>query len=206
MLRYFRPIALVLLMASWEVAGDRLDGTSGDTPFGCHKNVDAVCADRLRGGQFQILTWTERVHPKKRDYLCHHGTKPQCCDHGKYQDIDNAVKLAANEKLRVKSKIFAPLPKETPALVDVRSQPSWFANEGPNATGPHCASVSSLNAGQVFTFFHMPVDLSSQTPDLFRVVAACNHNRRLQALQIRTPGFDDRMSRASSNRAQMIIR
>ncbi|KAH9445460.1 hypothetical protein Pst134EB_023302 [Puccinia striiformis f. sp. tritici] len=89
MLRYFRPIALVLLMASWEVAGDRLDGTSGDTPFGCHKNVDAVCADRLRGGQFQILTWTERVHPKKRDYLCHHGTKPQCCDHGKYQDIDN---------------------------------------------------------------------------------------------------------------------
>ncbi|KNE96247.1 hypothetical protein PSHT_11734 [Puccinia striiformis] len=52
----------------------------------------------------------------------------------------------------------------------------------------------------------MPVDLSSQTPDLFRVVAACNHNRRLQALQIRTPGFDDRMSRASSNRAQMIIR
>ncbi|KNE96237.1 hypothetical protein PSTG_10500 [Puccinia striiformis f. sp. tritici PST-78] len=89
MLRYFSMIALVLLMASWEVAGDQLDGKTGETPFGCHKNVDAVCANRLREGKKQILKWAIREHPGTRDYLCTGGTKPQCCDKGKYQDIDN---------------------------------------------------------------------------------------------------------------------
>ncbi|KAI9625641.1 hypothetical protein H4Q26_016179 [Puccinia striiformis f. sp. tritici PST-130] len=110
MLRYFSMIALVLLMASWEVAGDQLDGKTGETPFGCHKNVDAICANRLREGKEQIhsrklnqafflivsdgnrfikVEWAIREHPGTRDYLCTGGTKPQCCDQGKYQDIDN---------------------------------------------------------------------------------------------------------------------
>ncbi|KAH9441934.1 hypothetical protein Pst134EA_022423 [Puccinia striiformis f. sp. tritici] len=87
MLRYYSLIALVLLMASWEVSGDQLDGKTGDTPFGCHKNVDAACSDRLTDGKKQILTWAIRLSPGTRDYLCSGGTKPQCCDQGKYQEI-----------------------------------------------------------------------------------------------------------------------
>ncbi|KAI9621598.1 hypothetical protein H4Q26_015606 [Puccinia striiformis f. sp. tritici PST-130] len=108
MLRYYSLIALVLLMASWEVSGDQLDGKTGDTPFGCHKNVDAACSDRLTdgkkqihlgklnqafflvvsdGNQFSKVTWAIRLSPGTRDYLCSGGTKPQCCDQGKYQEI-----------------------------------------------------------------------------------------------------------------------
>ncbi|KAH9445455.1 hypothetical protein H4Q26_016180 [Puccinia striiformis f. sp. tritici PST-130] len=101
MSRYFSLIALVLLIASCEVAGDDLDGTIGDTPFGCHKNVDAVCVNRFRSGKEQRLFWAIRLHPGTRDYLCSGGTKPQCCDHGKYQDIDdrNRIKVIPAGKI-----------------------------------------------------------------------------------------------------------
>ncbi|KAH9452225.1 hypothetical protein H4Q26_002524 [Puccinia striiformis f. sp. tritici PST-130] len=88
MLRLFRLIALVLLMASWEAAGDDANGQTGDSYFGCFKNVDAVCSNPQRGGIEQILTWAERLHHRKRDYVCRGGTHPQCCDQGKYSAID----------------------------------------------------------------------------------------------------------------------
>ncbi|KAI9610297.1 hypothetical protein KEM48_002584 [Puccinia striiformis f. sp. tritici PST-130] len=70
MLRLFRLIALVLLMASWEAAGDDANGQTGDSYFGCFKNVDAVCSNPQRGGIEQMLTWAERLHHRKRDYVC----------------------------------------------------------------------------------------------------------------------------------------
>ncbi|KAI9621572.1 hypothetical protein H4Q26_015578 [Puccinia striiformis f. sp. tritici PST-130] len=86
MLRFFRLAALVLLMTSWEVAGDTYDPKTKTTYFGCHKNVDAVCSepDRLT----QTLTWAVRLHRGKRDYACRYGTHPHCCDQGVYQSID----------------------------------------------------------------------------------------------------------------------
>ncbi|KAI9625674.1 hypothetical protein H4Q26_016213 [Puccinia striiformis f. sp. tritici PST-130] len=86
MLRFFRLAALVLLMTSWEVAGDTYDPKTKTTYFGCHKNVDAVCSepDRLT----QTLTWAKRLHPGKRDYACHDKKHPHCCDQGKWQDLD----------------------------------------------------------------------------------------------------------------------
>ncbi|KAH9441936.1 hypothetical protein Pst134EA_032067 [Puccinia striiformis f. sp. tritici] len=66
MSRYFGLIALVLLTASWEVAGDELDGKGGVKFFGCFKNVDAVCSDRLKGGKEQRLKWAVRLYEGKR--------------------------------------------------------------------------------------------------------------------------------------------
>ncbi|KAH9441940.1 hypothetical protein Pst134EA_032071 [Puccinia striiformis f. sp. tritici] len=72
MSRYFSLIALVLLMASWGSCGKE-----------------------------QRLFWAIRLHPGTRDYLCSGGTKPQCCDHGKYQDIDdrNRIKVIPAGKI-----------------------------------------------------------------------------------------------------------
>ncbi|KAH9448232.1 hypothetical protein Pst134EB_022219 [Puccinia striiformis f. sp. tritici] len=85
MLRLLRLI--VLLMASWEVAGDSLDGKADDTYFGCFKNVDAVCTDRLKGGTQQTLSWADRLTPGKRRYICRAGLHPRCCDQGKYWQL-----------------------------------------------------------------------------------------------------------------------
>ncbi|KNE96206.1 hypothetical protein PSTG_10472 [Puccinia striiformis f. sp. tritici PST-78] len=87
MLRFFRLAALVLLMTSWEVAGDTYDAKTRTTYFGCHKNVDAVCSELGPAGIMQTLTWADRLHPKKRDYACHSGKHPHCCDQGRYQHI-----------------------------------------------------------------------------------------------------------------------
>ncbi|KAH9454934.1 hypothetical protein Pst134EA_022422 [Puccinia striiformis f. sp. tritici] len=89
MLRYSRLIALALLMPYWQVAGDQLDGKIDYSYFGCHKNVDAVCSDRLPDGKQQRLTWAIRLRPGKRDYLCPDGTHPHCCWKDKYQDIND---------------------------------------------------------------------------------------------------------------------
>ncbi|KAH9458181.1 hypothetical protein Pst134EA_009419 [Puccinia striiformis f. sp. tritici] len=87
MLRFCRLIALVLLMTSW-VAADTYDPKTRTTYFGCHKNVDAVCSDPESTGKLQTLRWAIRLHPGKRDYACPSATHPQCCDKGRYQDID----------------------------------------------------------------------------------------------------------------------
>ncbi|KAI9605927.1 hypothetical protein H4Q26_004297 [Puccinia striiformis f. sp. tritici PST-130] len=82
MLRLFRLFALALLMASWEVAGDALDGKTGNTYFGCHRNVDAACSNPQPGGKKQELRWAGQYKilnhgPVKVDT----GDIP-CCDAG----------------------------------------------------------------------------------------------------------------------------
>ncbi|KAH9445817.1 hypothetical protein Pst134EA_022785 [Puccinia striiformis f. sp. tritici] len=89
MLRLFRLFALALLMASWEVAGDALDGKTGNTYFGCHRNVDAACSNPQPGGKKQELRWAVRLHHGKRDYLCGSGTHPQCCLKGQYKILNH---------------------------------------------------------------------------------------------------------------------
>ncbi|KAH9454967.1 hypothetical protein Pst134EA_022455 [Puccinia striiformis f. sp. tritici] len=91
MLRFFRLAALVLLMTSWEVAGDTYDPKTKTTYFGCHKNVDAVCSEP--GRLTQALTWATRLHPGKRDYACHDNKHPHCCDKGRYQSIDHGAAI-----------------------------------------------------------------------------------------------------------------
>ncbi|KAI9606804.1 hypothetical protein H4Q26_006342 [Puccinia striiformis f. sp. tritici PST-130] len=47
MLQFFRLIALVSLIASCEVTSEDITVT----PFGCHRNVDALCSIPVDGGQ-----------------------------------------------------------------------------------------------------------------------------------------------------------
>ncbi|KAH9454968.1 hypothetical protein Pst134EA_022456 [Puccinia striiformis f. sp. tritici] len=126
MLRFSRLVVLVLLMASWQVTGDSLNEQDGETPFGCHRNADAICSNPLKGGKKQMLIWAERKYPGKRDSLCHLGTYPQCCAQGKYKDINKGpdyfgatfrtVKLAANEKLAVEIKTLRSSPRKKTRL------------------------------------------------------------------------------------------
>ncbi|KNE90588.1 hypothetical protein PSTG_15969 [Puccinia striiformis f. sp. tritici PST-78] len=86
MMGFFRVIALVLLMAPWEVTGndDRV------TYFGCWEKVDALCALATPDGSHQTLTWAERLHPRKRDYACYGDNLPLCCERHKFQAISTA--------------------------------------------------------------------------------------------------------------------
>ncbi|KAI9606396.1 hypothetical protein KEM48_001761 [Puccinia striiformis f. sp. tritici PST-130] len=82
MLQFFRFIALLVLIAAWEVA-------SIERYFGCPKNVDAICSgETALDPDAQTLRWAERLHPKKRDYLCR-DSWPLCCNQNQF-DINNA--------------------------------------------------------------------------------------------------------------------
>ncbi|KAH9461964.1 hypothetical protein Pst134EA_004796 [Puccinia striiformis f. sp. tritici] len=96
MLRHVRLFALVLLIASWEVTSEDYDAGFGEpdddgiTYFGCHRNVDALCSGGVEDKRLQELTWAIRLHKKKRDYACHDGHVPQCCQQGLFSAISDS--------------------------------------------------------------------------------------------------------------------
>ncbi|KAH9461094.1 hypothetical protein Pst134EA_017403 [Puccinia striiformis f. sp. tritici] len=95
MLRFFRSIALVWLMASWEVstAGkypNNPDPVNGAKYFGCHKNVDAACSSPIPHSDDLTLIWATRLSPGKRDYVCYNHATPQCCPQKQFQRIDDS--------------------------------------------------------------------------------------------------------------------
>ncbi|KAH9456901.1 hypothetical protein Pst134EA_020811 [Puccinia striiformis f. sp. tritici] len=47
------------------------------------RNVDAICATSA-AGQTLKLTWAERLHRGKRDYVCRSYTIPTCCNQGMF--------------------------------------------------------------------------------------------------------------------------
>ncbi|KAH9447573.1 hypothetical protein KEM48_012881 [Puccinia striiformis f. sp. tritici PST-130] len=77
MLQSFRLIALVALIACREVI------SAEDKYFGCHRNVDAICATSAVRYTLK-LTWAERLHRGKRDYVCRSDTNPICCNQGMF--------------------------------------------------------------------------------------------------------------------------
>jgi hypothetical protein len=60
MLGFFRLIASVLLMASWETTTAQ---ETSDKYFGCQKNIDALCSHPSEDGQKQIREWTSVLLP-----------------------------------------------------------------------------------------------------------------------------------------------
>ncbi|KAI9611195.1 hypothetical protein KEM48_004667 [Puccinia striiformis f. sp. tritici PST-130] len=90
MLRFISLVALALLMASWEVTGNFFNPEIGAKYFGCFKNVDAICSCPSEDGQHLQLRWAERLHPKKRDYRCLYGHRPECCAQGVFKRISDA--------------------------------------------------------------------------------------------------------------------
>ncbi|KAH9444761.1 hypothetical protein Pst134EB_025021 [Puccinia striiformis f. sp. tritici] len=95
MLQFFRLIALVSLIASCEVTSEDITVT----PFGCHRNVDALCSIPVDGGQ-QTLTWAERLHEGTRDYQCTGGRKPECCQQGQFKEISSRPNKSMQVKLQ----------------------------------------------------------------------------------------------------------
>ncbi|KAI9626895.1 hypothetical protein H4Q26_017955 [Puccinia striiformis f. sp. tritici PST-130] len=87
MLRFFRLAALVLLMTSWEVAGDTYDAKTRTTYFGCHKNVDAVCSELGPAGIMQTLPIPNKSHrfrylPQGKPVTVVVGAIPYCTGDG----------------------------------------------------------------------------------------------------------------------------
>ncbi|KAI9623744.1 hypothetical protein H4Q26_014473 [Puccinia striiformis f. sp. tritici PST-130] len=80
-----RLIALVLLTASWQIAGDE-----EDPQFGCFKNRDALCSIPTGERDEQALMWAHRRKDGTRDYFCYFGTHPECCKQGQFSAINDA--------------------------------------------------------------------------------------------------------------------
>ncbi|KAI9614491.1 hypothetical protein KEM48_005956 [Puccinia striiformis f. sp. tritici PST-130] len=94
MLQFFRLIALVSLIASCEVTSEDITVT----PFGCHRNVDAlvpspwmVANKRSRGpkdcmrGPGLPMYW---------------GRKPECCQQGQFKEISSRPNKSMQVKLQ----------------------------------------------------------------------------------------------------------
>ncbi|KAH9446201.1 hypothetical protein KEM48_013313 [Puccinia striiformis f. sp. tritici PST-130] len=85
MLQLSRSIALVLLLVSWQVAGEY-----EIVYFGCKKNRDGVCSKPVGNGKDQSLSWAVRSVPKTRNYQCPPTWQGECCPQHQFQDIDTA--------------------------------------------------------------------------------------------------------------------
>ncbi|KAH9474017.1 hypothetical protein Pst134EA_001070 [Puccinia striiformis f. sp. tritici] len=73
MLRLFRLIALVSLIAPW-------GATCQETKyFGCNKNVDAICSSNMPSPFQKKIFWAERLRKHTRNYKCGNWADPLCC-------------------------------------------------------------------------------------------------------------------------------
>ncbi|KAH9449822.1 hypothetical protein Pst134EA_019707 [Puccinia striiformis f. sp. tritici] len=76
MLLSFRLTALISLIIACSC--------SGDTYFKCDANVDALCVSDGPHKDTVTLKWAERLHPKKRNYVCRLDGVSACCKQGKF--------------------------------------------------------------------------------------------------------------------------
>ncbi|KAH9442815.1 hypothetical protein Pst134EA_026615 [Puccinia striiformis f. sp. tritici] len=73
-------VLLLLVAAPWEATSQE----PVKIWFGCNKNVDALCVDKVDKDHRQ-LTFAERRKPHTRDYACWATLTPYCCWQGKFK-------------------------------------------------------------------------------------------------------------------------